>query len=50
LVKRGLRQAASDRKHPIEQIVLRSAGLTRQPTDGQIDEIAATVTKVLSPC
>ena len=49
LVKRGLRQAASNRQHPLEQIVLRSAGLTRQPTDGQIDDIVATVTKVLSP-
>src|SRR5688572_1598544 len=41
LVKRGLRHAASDRSHPIEKIVLRSAGLSRQPTEGQIDEIAA---------
>jgi hypothetical protein len=49
LVKRGLRQAASDREHPIEQIVLRSAGLTRQPTDGQIDDIAVTIGNVLRP-
>jgi hypothetical protein len=49
LVKRGLRHAASDRNHPLEQIVLRSAGWTRQPTDEQIDEIAATAANVLSP-
>ena len=49
LVKRGLRHAASDRNHPIEKLVLRSAGLTRQPTDGQIGEIVAKITGVLSP-
>ena len=49
LVKRGLGDAASDRNRPIEKIVLRSAGLTRQPTDGQIDEIAATAANVLRP-
>ncbi|HEY0944622.1 MAG TPA: hypothetical protein VGD81_05115 [Opitutaceae bacterium] len=49
LVERGLRHAVSDHNHPIEKIVLRSAGLTRQPTDAQIDEIAATVAKTLSP-
>jgi hypothetical protein len=49
LVKRGLGDAANDRNRPIEKIVLRSAGLTRQPTDGQIDEIVATAASVLSP-
>jgi hypothetical protein len=49
LVKRGLGDPASDRNRPIEKIVLRSAGLTRQPTDGQIDDIAATAANVLSP-
>lgn len=49
LVKRGLGDPKSDRNHPIEKIVLRSAGLTRQPTDGHIDEIAATVANVMSP-
>ncbi|MES2695382.1 MAG: hypothetical protein V4773_18035 [Verrucomicrobiota bacterium] len=49
LLERGLRHAESDRNHPIEKIVLRSAGLTRQPTEGQIDEIAAAVASVLSP-
>ena len=49
LVKRGLGDAATDRNRPIEKIVLRSAGLTRQPTDGQIDEIAASAANLLSP-
>lgn len=49
LVTRGLRHAASDRSHPIEKIVLRSAGLTRQPTEGEIDEIVAKITHVLNP-
>jgi hypothetical protein len=49
LVKRGFRHAANDREHPLEKILLRSAGLTRQPTDGQIDEIAATIVHALSP-
>jgi hypothetical protein len=49
LVKRGLRQAASGRNHPLEQIVLRSAGLTRQPTDAQLDEMAAAIASQLSP-
>lgn len=49
LVKRGLRHADSDRKHPIEKIVLRSAGLTRQPTDAQIDALAANAAHVLTP-
>jgi hypothetical protein len=49
LVKRGLRHAPGDRQHPIESIVLRSAGLTRQPTDGQIDEAAAAVANLLGP-
>lgn len=49
LVERGLRHAASSRNHPIEKIVLRSAGLTRQPTDGQIDEIAAMIANALNP-
>lgn len=49
LVKRGLLHSTGDRKHPIETIVLRSAGLTRQPLDAEIDEIAARVTQGLSP-
>lgn len=49
LVERGLRHAASDREHPIEKIVLRSAGLTRQPTDRQLDELAATIANALGP-
>lgn len=49
LVQRGLRQASSDREHPIERLVLRSAGLTRQPTDAQIDEIANAVGRGLAP-
>lgn len=49
LVKRGLGGAANDRNHPIEKLVLRSAGLTRQPTDGHIDEIAAAVAHLLGP-
>ena len=49
LVKRGLRQAASEREHPLEQIVLRSAGLNRQPTDAQIDDVAAAVARALNP-
>lgn len=49
LVQRGLRQAPSDREHPIERLVLRSAGLTRQPTDAQLDEIAKQVGSRLAP-
>lgn len=49
LVKRGLRHAASDRSHPIEKLVLRSAGFARQPTDGQIDELAAGISVQLGP-
>jgi hypothetical protein len=49
LVKRGLQQAASNRNHPIERIVLRSAGLTRQPTDAQIDDMAAAAAKAMKP-
>lgn len=49
IVQRGLRQAAGDRNHPIEKIVLRSAGLTRQPTDAQLDQIAAAASVALSP-
>lgn len=49
LVQRGLRQAAGDRNHPIEKIVLRSAGLTRQPTDAQLDQMGAAVTAALNP-
>jgi hypothetical protein len=49
LLKRGLGDAKGDRNRSIEKIVLRSAGLTRQPTDGHIDEIAATATNVLNP-
>lgn len=49
LVQRGLRQAAGDRNHPIEKIVLRSAGLTRQPTDAQLDQLAASASATLSP-
>ncbi len=49
LVQRGLRQAAGDRNHPIEKIVLRSAGLTRQPDDTQLDQMAAAVSSTLSP-
>jgi hypothetical protein len=49
LVQRGLRHAASDRNHPIEKMVLRSVGLTQQPTDSQIDEITAAIGTALSP-
>lgn len=49
LVQRGLRQAAGDRNHPIEKIVLRSAGLTRQPADTQLDQMAAAASAALSP-
>ncbi len=49
LVKRGLRHAAGDRSHPIEKLVLRSAGLARQPADGQIDDLTAAVTLQLGP-
>lgn len=49
LVKRGLRHAASDRSHPIEKLVLRSAGLARQPTDGQLDELVAEISRQLGP-
>lgn len=49
LVQRGLRQAAGDRNHPIEKIVLRSAGLTRQPADTQLDQMAATASAALTP-
>jgi hypothetical protein len=49
LVQRGLRQASSDREHPIERLVLRAAGLTRQPTDAQIDELANAVGRGLAP-
>jgi hypothetical protein len=49
LLKRSLRSATSAGAHPIEQIVLRSAGLTRQPTDGQIDQMAASAIATLNP-
>jgi hypothetical protein len=49
LVKRGLLHATGDRMHPIETIVLRSAGLTRQPLDAEIDEMAARISQNLSP-
>ena len=49
LVKRGLRQSASNRLHPLEQIVLRSAGLTRHPQDAEIDAMTAAAAKLLSP-
>ena len=49
LVKRGLRQAANDLNHPIEKIVLRSAGLVRQPTAAQLDDMTATATAALAP-
>jgi hypothetical protein len=49
LIKRGLRHTASGREHPIEKLVLGSAGFTRQPGDKQIDEMAATVANALGP-
>lgn len=49
LLQRSLRASANDSDHPIEQIVLRSAGLTRQPTAAQIDQMAASASSVLSP-
>lgn len=49
LLERGLRQAGTRRDHPIEKIVLRSAGLTRQPSAGLIDEMAATIVNGLGP-
>jgi hypothetical protein len=49
LLNRGLRHAVTNRKHPIEQIVLKSAGLTRQPTDAQIDDMAAAAANVMKP-
>lgn len=48
-MQRGLRQASSDRVHPIEKLLLRSAGLTRQPSEAQIDEISAAVSRALAP-
>lgn len=48
-MKRGLGEANSDRSRPIERIVLRAAGLTRQPTDARIDEIAASASRQLGP-
>jgi hypothetical protein len=49
LVERGLRHAAGDRNLAIEKLVLRSAGLIRQPTDDQIDELAGAVISALGP-
>lgn len=49
LLQRSLRSAANNSDHPIEQIVLRSAGLTRQLTDTQIDQLAASVLTSLGP-
>ncbi len=49
LVKRGLRHAVGDRSHPIEKLVLRSAGLTRHPSDGQLDEIAGAISRQIEP-
>ena len=48
-MQRGLRQTSTDREHPIERLVLRSAGLTRQPTDAHIDELAKVVGRGLAP-
>jgi len=48
-VKRGLRHAVGDRSHPIEKLVLRSAGLSRHPTDGQLDEIAGAISRQIEP-
>ncbi len=49
LVQRGLRPSASDLNHPIEKILLRSAGLARQPTPAQLDEMAAAAAAALAP-
>jgi len=49
LLNRGLRHAAGNRNNPIEKIVLKSAGLTRQPTDAQIDEMAGAAARVMTP-
>ena len=49
LVRRGLRHSPSERDHPIEKIVLRSAGLARQPSDAQIDDAAVVVANALKP-
>lgn len=49
LVQRGLRHAAGSRSHPLEKIVLRSSGLARQPSDAQVNELAASVASALAP-
>jgi hypothetical protein len=49
LLKRGVGQGGHRPNHPIEKIMLSSAGFTRQPTDVQVDAMAATIADALKP-
>lgn len=49
LVQRGVGQGTDRRSNPIEKIMLTAAGLSRQPTEGQVDALAAAVNEALQP-
>lgn len=48
-MQRGLRHAAPEQEHPLEKLVLKSAGLARQPTAKEIEHLSAGVSAALSP-
>ncbi len=49
LVQRGVGQGTDRRSNPIEKIMLTAAGLSRQPTEVQVDALASAVNDALQP-